>query len=220
MGQHILYSVHRNPQKDGDGNETYHIRHETRGTLGLRFLQDHLQKHQRIQPEVLQSACMLIAEQLVEQLTNNHRLQIEGIGTFYLKLGFAEKTDENGNTHTPKFTDPMDITANDICVDTIGFTPDKELVEKLRNKPYTFEKFYIRGFVGHSNIYTEEEVRAKLEAYLENHMYISRKGFMGLFGFTGYMADKWLGKFTTEPAPMLRRFKVGTTAVYYPTKKK
>ena len=132
MGHHILYSVHRNPQKDADGNETYHIRHETRDTLGLKFLHEYLKKYQRIQPEVLLSACMLIADQLLEQLTNNHRVQIEGIGTFYLKLAFVEKTDENGNTYTPKFTDPMSITANDVCVDTIGFIPDKELVKTCR----------------------------------------------------------------------------------------
>ena len=220
MGHHILYSVHRNPQKDADGNETYHIRHETRDTLGLKFLQEYLKKYQRIQPEVLLSACMLIADQLLEQLTNNHRVQIEGIGTFYLKLAFVKKTDENGNTYTPKFTDPMSITANDVCVDTIGFIPDKELVKKLRSNGYTYEKLYIRGIVGHSNIHTEEEVREGLKDYLETHQFISRKGFMAYFGFTGYMADKWLSKFTTEPAPMIRRSRIGTTAIYYPIKKK
>ena len=106
MGHHILYSVHRNPQKDADGNETYHIRHETRDTLGLKFLQEYLKKYQRIQPEVLLSACMLIADQLLEQLTNNHRVQIEGIGTFYLKLGFRPRYDEYGNELKIQFTDP------------------------------------------------------------------------------------------------------------------
>ena len=220
MGHQILYSVHRNPQKDADGNETYHIRHETRGTLGLKYLQNHLRHFQRIQPEVLQSACTVLADELLEQLTDNYRVQIEGLGTFYLKLGFVEQIDENGNPYTPKFTDPMSITANDVCVDTFGFTPDKELVEKFRNHGYTFKKFFIRGIVGHSNIHTEEEIREGLKEYFETHSFVSRKGFMAHFGFTGYMADKWLNKFVSEPSPLLRRYKVGTTAVFYPVKKK
>lgn len=220
MGHHILYSVHRNPQKDADGNETYHIRHEARGTLGLKFLQEHLKTYQRIQPEVLNSAFYLLSQELVHQLTDNYRLQIEGIGTFYLKLGFCQKIDENGNPYTPKFSDPMDITSNDVCVDTIGFTPDRELVEKFRNHGYKFEKFFIRGIVGHSNIYTEEEIRAGLEEYWETHQFVSRKGFMAHFGVTGYMADKWLNLLTTGPSPMLRRSKIGTAAVFYRIKKK
>lgn len=215
MGHKIKFSVHRNPQKDAEGNSTYHVRHEARGTLSLRYLQDHLQYHQRMLPEQLQSAFIVFEEELLHQLTDNYRLHIEGLGIFFLKLGFRERKDENGASYIPKFTDPEQITGDDICVETIGFTPDKELLQKFRNHGYYFNNVSEQGTVGHSNIYTEEEIRTLLNQYLDNHQFVSRKGFMGHFRLTGYMADKWLDILTTGPSPMLRRTKIGNAAVFY-----
>ena len=45
MGQTIKFSVHRNPLKDADGNDTYQVRHETTFTVGKQFIKDHLERH-------------------------------------------------------------------------------------------------------------------------------------------------------------------------------
>ncbi len=38
MGYKIKFSVHRNPLKDADGNDTYQVRHEATATVGKEYL--------------------------------------------------------------------------------------------------------------------------------------------------------------------------------------
>lgn len=42
MGYNIKFSVHRNPLKDGEGNDTYQVRHETNETVGKASFLRHL----------------------------------------------------------------------------------------------------------------------------------------------------------------------------------
>jgi hypothetical protein len=213
MGYNIKCSVHRNPLKDADGNDTYQVRHETSATVGKEYLLKQLE-HNLIRPEIMDSALSLLQRLIVEQLTDNHRLHIEGLGTFYLKLGFRKRYDEQGEELKIHFTDPTKITGNDVTIENVGFTPDKEFLKQFNAHGYHFVNATGRGNVGHSAQYTEEEMKARLDEWFKTHDVITRGNLQGYFGLTKYMAQKWLDRFCSQPNACLVGRKIGQTVVY------
>lgn len=214
MANTIRFSVHRNPQKDEQGRDTYQVRQMTWGTVSKAQLLAHMKRYNVARPELLEMALTVLTNEIVEQLGENRRLHLDGLGTFYLKLGFRERTDEQGNRYKPVFTDPSRITGNDVCVEGIGFTPDKEFTESVRHQPYSFEHGQARGDVGHSADYTDEEFLGLLNRYLDERGYVTERRLVSDFGLTRYRASKWLERLSTGPDALLRGERVGKAVVY------
>ena len=213
MGYKIKFSVHRNPLKDADGNDTYQVRHEATATVGKEYLLKQL-GHNLIGPEIMGSALSLLQRLIVGQLTDNHRVHIEGLGTFFLKLGFRKRLDEQGQEVKPHFTDPSKITGNDVIIENVGFTPDKEFLKQLKPHGCYYVNATGRGNVGHSAQYTEEQMKAGLDEWFKTHDVITRGNLQGYFGLTKYMAQKWLERFCSQPNAYLVGRKIGQTIVY------
>lgn len=161
----------------------------------------------------------VLREEIVEFLIDNKRLHIEGLGTFYLKVGFKKQCDEWGNEQKPNFTNPADITGHNVCVETIGFTPDKAFLTIMEEKDYGFENITGRGKVGHSNIYEYGEITQLINDYLEKRGKITRKEMMSTFGLTRHATAKWIDLLTESPNAFLESEKIGNTTVYYRCKK-
>ena len=215
MGYNIKFSIHRNPKKDADGKDTFQVRHETRGTVNSEYMARKLKEYGRMQPETLLSALIVLQDSIVQQLTDNHRVHIDGIGTFFLKLGFRERYDEDNHPYKPHFTDANAITGNDICIEGVGFTPDKEFLYKLKHEHgYYFHNVSEQGKVGRSNEYTEEQVIDFINDYLAKHVRMSRRNFMVRLGLTDYMADKWLRRLSTGDDAILIKHKIGNATFY------
>ena len=159
MGYNIKFSVHRNPQKDSEGNDTYQVRHETSETVGKAYFLRHLKNTNLFRPELMEAALTVLEQEIINQLTDNLRLHLEGLGTFYLKLKFRPRYDEYGNEQRIQFTDPAKITGNDVCIDSVGFTPDRQFLKQLHEHGYHFVNATGRGRVGHSTEQTEEQVK-------------------------------------------------------------
>ena len=210
----IKFSVHRNPLKDSEGRDTYQVRHENWYTMQKEELLEHLQHHGLMRPELMDSALTVLARELVEQLTDNKRVHLDGLGTFYLKVGFRPRYDEQGVEIKPHFTDPKEITGNDVQIETIGFTPDQEFLKLLNDSAYSFENLTGRGRVGHTKHYSDEDFLKKLNAYIDEHSYITRPLLISEFGLTDHMARKWLERLTTQPLALLKAEKVGNTIVF------
>lgn len=215
MGNKIKFGVYRNPSKDADGKESYHVRHETQGALNEQYIIDHLERYHRPEAPHIESVVRALKEMIVEILTDNHNVHIEGLGNFYLKLGFRKRQDENGQEVKPRFTDPAKITGNDVEVESIGFTPDEELLKELRNHGYHFENATGRGNVGHSATYTREQLIKQLDEFFQNHDCITRRQMEGIFGLTKYMAQKWLDELCTLPPHYLKTKKIANVLTYY-----
>lgn len=214
MGYNIKFSVHRNPQKDADGNDTYQVRHETSATVSQKFLLNQLERHNIMRPELMEQALSVLKREIVAELTDNLRLRLEGLGTFFLKLGFRKRYDEAGEEIKVCFTDPSKITGNDVTIESIGFTPDKEFLKQLNKHGYHFINATGRGNVGHSADYTEEQIKAKLDEHFKTHDYITCRIMQGYFGLTKYIAHKWLDRLCTMPSPYLVGRKIGQTVTY------
>ena len=104
MAQEIKYSIHRSPLKDADGNDTYQIRQEVGSVLNEKWMTSHLKEHNNLMAKYIEQALLVIEDEIECNLLSNNRLHIEGLGTFYLKLGFREQTDEEGNSIKPRIT--------------------------------------------------------------------------------------------------------------------
>lgn len=215
---HIKFSVHRNPLKDADGNDTYQVRHETYVTVGRKYLKERLRKYNVYEADALETGINVLQREIVGQLTENRRVHIEGFGTFFLKLGFRMRKDEAGEEYKPHFTDPAKITGNDVTIENVGFTPDKEFLSMFSPTSHHYVNGTGHGNVGHSAEYTEEQMKAMLDKYFEKGSYITRTIMEGRFGLTKYKARKWLDRLCTEPNAYLVGRYVGNTIVYRPRK--
>ena len=208
MAKKIYFSVHRNPLPDSEGNTTYQVRNENIRTMETRELLEHLQFHGLARRELMEMALIVLQKEIVEQVTDNKRLHLNGIGTFFLKLGFRERTDDDGNVLKPHFTDPEKITGNDVAIETICFTPDSDLMREVNLSGYSFENINPKGTVGKSAQVDLEELKHRLKAYLDEHGSISTHDFRQLFGLTKYKALRILDQLVNEPDPMIVRERV------------
>ena len=209
-----MFGVYSNPSKDADGKESYHVRHETRGALNEKYIISHLEHYHRPEAPYIATVVKTLKEMIVELLTDNHNVHIEGLGNFYLKLGFKKRTDENGQVIKPHFTDPAKITGNDIDVESIGFTPDEEFLKELHRKNYHFENATGKGNVGHSAKLSREQIIKRLDQHFETYDELTRQQMEGIFRITKYMAQKWLNELCTLPPVYLKSRKIGNVLTY------
>ena len=208
MAKRIFFSVHRNPLPDSEGNTTYQVRNENYGTMETRELLEHLQYHGLARRELMEMALVVLQKEIVEQVTDNKRLHLNGIGTFFLKIGLRKHLDEDGNEYQPVYTDPDKITGNDVAIESICFTPDSELLQELNQSGYYFENINPKGTVGKSAQVDLEVLKPRLKAYLDEHGSISTREFRQLFGVTKYKALQLLDQLVNEPEPMIVRERV------------
>ena len=214
MGNTIKFGVYKNPSKDVNGKESYHVRHETNATLNDKYIADHVAHYNEPEAPHIKGVVSVLKKNIVEILTDNRNVHIEGLGNFYLKLGFRTRTDENGQEVKPHFTDPAKITGNDIVVKGIGFTPDEEFLKELLKKDYHFENATGRGKVGHSAEITKEQAIQRLDTFFETRDHIVRREIEGLFGLTKYKAQQLLEDLCTMAPPYLKATKIGSTLMY------
>ncbi len=211
----IKYGIYPNPLPDAEGNTTYQVRHMPEGTMSEKTFLAHLQYHNTYNTVMMRSSLSVLKDEIVEQLRNNMRFRIDGIGTFQMKVGLKTQYDEEGNPIKPHFTDPDAITANDVEVQGVSFTPDPSFVKALKDMTSTRNK-YGRGPAGKNKPYTREQVMAFLDEYLTEHHSITRKQMEFGLNITAYRAQKWLDKLTAEEPPKYYCEKQGATYVYYP----
>lgn len=214
MAKKIYFSVHRNPLPDSEGNTTYQVRNENYRTMETRELLEHLQYHGLARRELMEMALIVLHKEIVEQVTDNKRLHLNGIGTFFLKLGLRKRQDEEGNEYQPVYTDPEKITGNDVAIESICFTPDSELLKELNQSGYYFENINPKGTVGKSAQVDFDELKPRLKAYIDEHGSISTREFRQLFGLTRYMAQKVLDQLIAEPDPVIVREKIFKSYIY------
>lgn len=214
MAYKIKYGIFPNPQPDGDGNTTYQVRHTPEGTMNEKTFLAHLKFHNTYNTTMMQSSLIVLKDEIIEQLRENKRFRIDGLGTFQMKVGLKMKYDENGNPLKPHFTNPDKITANDVEVQGVSFIPDPSFVKALKDKTSTHNK-YGRGVAGKNQPYHREEIINFLDNYLKEHRSMTRRQMEFELNITAYRAQKWLDNIIAEPFSKYYCKKQGTTYVYY-----
>ena len=214
MAYKIKYGIFPNPQPDAEGNTTYQVRHTPEGTMDEKAFLAHLKYHNTYNTTMMQSSIIVLKDEIVEQLRENKRFRIDGLGTFQMRVGLKTKYDEEGNPIKPHYTDPNKITANDVEVQGVSFTPDPSFVKALKDRISTTNK-YGRGAAGKNKPYTREEIINFLDSYLKEHHSMTRRQMERALNMTSYRAEKWLNDITSEPYSKYYSKKQGNTYVYY-----
>ena len=214
MPHKIKYAIYPNPRPDEEGNTTYQVRHTPDYTMDEKIFLSHLKTHNTYNTTMMKSSLTVLIDEILEQLHDNRRFRIDGLGTFQMKVGLKTRYDEEGNPIKPHFTDPNKITARDVEVQGVSFTPDPSFVKQLKDRTSTENKFG-RGVAGQNTPYTKEEVVKLLDAYLKENHSITRPKMQQLLNITEYRAEKWLNELTSEPYSHYYAKKEGNTWVYY-----
>lgn len=214
MAFKIKYGIFPNPQPDAEGNTTYQVRHTPEGTMDEKAFLAHLKYHNTYNTTTMQSSLSVLKDEIIEQLRENKRFRIDGVGTFQMKVGLKMQYDEEGNPIKPHYTDPNKITANDVEVQGVSFTPDPSFVKALKDRISTTNK-YGRGAAGKNKPYTREEIIDFLDSYLKEHHSMTRRQMERALNITPYRAEKWLNDITSEPYSKYYSKKQGNTYVYY-----
>lgn len=214
MAFKIKYGIFPNPQPDAEGNTTYQVRHIPEGTMDEKAFLAHLKYHNTYNTTTMQSSLSVLKDEIIEQLRENKRFRIDGVGTFQMKVGLKIQYDEEGNPIKPRYTDPNKITANDVEVQGVSFTPDPSFVKALKDRISTINK-YGRGAAGKNKLYTREEIINFLDSYLKEHHSMTRQQMERALNITPYRAEKWLNDITSEPYSKYYSKKQGNTYVYY-----
>ena len=214
MAFKIKYGIFPNPQPDAEGNTTYQVRHTPEGTMDEKAFLAHLKYHNTYNTTTMQSSLSVLKDEIIEHLRENKRFRIDGVGTFQMKVGLKMQYDEEGNPIKPHYTDPNKITANDVEVQGVSFTPDPSFVKALKDRISTTNK-YGRGAAGKNKPYTREEIINFLDSYLKEHHSMTRRQMERALNITPYRAEKWLNDITSEPYSKYYSKKQGNTYVYY-----
>ena len=210
----IHYTVHPTPKRKGETEQTYHVRRHYFTTLKSEDIVDHIRYHGSIVDLASYSLVMeSLKEEIVELLQSGHDLHIEGLGRFCLQLGTRKTRGKDGRMHAKRYLNPEDITAREVLVKGISFTPDKAMLKRIRD--------YHAHFQHDKGAYTEElsrgELLKRLAAFYEKNGPFTRRAFQLEFGFSRYRADKILTQLVSEPYPKYYREEWGHSYVYKKT---
>lgn len=211
----IKFSVHKNPLKDKQGNTTYQVRPDTRETVTTKTLKEHREYYNLQDNFTLEGVVEWLKKEMVEQMSFNRRIHLQGIGTFWIKLGLKPIIDENGIKHKRIVTDPKAITGNEVVVTGVNFVPDSEFMDYALEHLVYFENSAPRGSVGHSEYHDDEELRQEIIDYLTEHECFSTNFFRKYWHVTRYRAEAILQQLCEGEDAILVRKKLARAYFYF-----
>lgn len=198
----IPYEIHPSPKKDKEGRPLLYVRPR---------------KHNKVRMEDVDEFChnslALPKGEFLRVFT-----AFQEAAKWYLSEGMTVETPIGTFSPTLRLnreeTDPKKITAKDIYLDTITFTPNKDFLLGVGE--------HVRGFhratdlCGNSQMYDKELMLSILNKFLNNgNGMITARQFQSLSGLRYHSARRCLDGFCEGEHPVLRREKMGTTFVYY-----
>ena len=197
-GYRIAYDVYQTPGSTEE-EATYHVRRISM-TMSSRFLRDHIEENTIISAGLYELLMETLKKEIPEQLLHGRDLHIEGLGTFYLKIGLKQKS----------VTKPSAITANDLQIEGIGFKPDREFNDTVRHAVVHF----VREEQRHSEEVTMADIIVRLTDYCRQHGPFTVRTLCALFGLTKYKASRVANQLVAGPAAKFTRQREGNTYFY------
>ena len=197
-GYRIAYDVYQTPKAEGEA-PSYHVRRVSM-TMSGRFLRSHICDNTIINEGLYDLVIETLKKELPEQLLHGRDIHIEGLGTFYMKIGLKE----------PNVSDPKTITANDLKIEGIGFTPDKEFNDTVRKAVVHFDHEEQQQ----SQEVTMSDIILRLSDYCRQHGHFTVRTICALFGLTKYKASRIANQIVSGPAAKFTRQKEGNTYLY------
>lgn len=180
----IRYEIHNIENSEGTGKERQYVQiMKTRG-LTPRRLAEAIQNMSSATEGDVQSVLSALTYFARRELAQGGRFHLPGIGYLSLSVGFKEP---------PEKMDKK-LTARQLRVRGINFRPEKRLLEGVREDT-AFEKSERSTL---SAQYAADELWQRVESYLSENLYLTRRQMMIQFGLSLYKAKQWLALFVEQ----------------------
>lgn len=172
----IKFDLYKNPEKEGIVAPKLHAKVITKDVMTTKNLRDKINSKCTVSPADVAAVLTALNSEMFEALSDGYSLHLEGIGHFSLSLKCAPDVN------------PKHVSASDISVKGIRFSPDKELLEKF--KTVEFER--LKDASRHSENMGMSEILEKLDTYFKENQFMRRLDFEKLTGFTKSKAIRTL----------------------------
>lgn len=198
-GHRIEYDVHETPNPRG-GETTYHARRVSRVMEEKAFI-EHISEYTIISEGLYALVTKTLMDEIPEQLLDGRDVHIKGLGTFYLKVRMKQKY----------VTDPGAITARQLEVEGIGFTPDKEFNKRVRTAQVFFERRENSG----SLPVKMTDIIVRMTDYCKKHHSFTERTLQSLFNLSRYKANQICNQLVEGEYAKFTRTKEGNTYHYH-----
>lgn len=212
-GLSIHYKVHPTPKREGDTEQTYHVRQVMKNTIRTQDLAKHIGRYGIISEGLFLMVMERLKKEMVEHLLDGRDLHFDGIGRFSLQLGTKKVKGEDGRLHTKKYLRPDDLTAREVTIEGITFVPDKEMLNSLKN----VSRIFVRHKGGYRQKVSRQKLLTTLSNYCQEHGSFTRNDFQKMFSVSRYRAQQMLDELVNAPYPKYYRVKQGPSYVYRKT---
>lgn len=180
----IKYEVQHLENAAGSGEARPFIRLHLGVAMTAEQLAARIADSSTLTPADVKAVMSELCHYAKQELIGGNRFYMPEIG--YLSLSV-------GNTPPEKLPHGK-ITGKDIHVRNVDFKPEAKFLNEIRRK-VSFEKSH---YVSKSLSYDADDLWQKVEAYLTESHYITRR-IMGIqFGLSKYKAAQWLERFVDE----------------------
>ena len=176
-----LYDFFLTPQPKDSNKKRYHARLVVRDTMTLEDIAGIIESRSSLRNVYVIGSFIEFANVFKDELSNGNSIHIEGVGSFRIKA------------ESPEVRSPKEMRAEHIRCAGVVFTPEKELLRKL--KATTFEK--VRE-TRRSQELSDIEIDGKLAEFFKDHDYITTRQLCALCGLRKATALRRLQKRVEE----------------------
>ena len=160
-----LYDFFLTPQPKDSNKKRYHARLVVRDTITLEDIAGIIESRSSLRKGDVIGSFIEFANVFKDELSNGNSIHIEGVGSFRIKA------------ESPEVRSPKEMRAEHIRCAGVVFTPEKELLRKL--KATTFEK--VRE-TRRSQELSDIEIDGTLAEFFKDHDYITTRQLCALCG--------------------------------------
>ena len=160
-----LYDFFLTPQPKDPKRTRYHARLVVKETITLEDIAKIIESRSSLRQSDVRGAFIEFANVFKQELSNGNSIHIEGVGSFRIKA------------ESPAVRSPKEMRAENIHCSGITFTPEKDLLRKLKDT--TFEKV---SQTHRSQVLSDIEVDGKLAEFFKDNSYITTGQLCSLCG--------------------------------------
>ena len=195
----IKFDFHKNPSSSLNSNEgTYHVRINNNRTINLKEISEILERRTTVTNADIAAVLAGIRSILVEELSRGNAINLDDICRLQVQLGT-----QNGACMGKEHGDQL-------VLKSIKAQSSKSLVDDVRKNLAPRERCH----VSHSIDLSKTDLYKVMDAYFENHAYITRQNLQNHLGITRYKATNLL-KHCVEQG-LLSQPEGTYGALYYP----
>jgi len=196
----LKYDFYQNPLPEWSNRKPrMHARVVTTGTIGTEDIARRIHDCSTLTPGEVKAVLQSLSDILVMELSEGHRVHLEGLGYFQLTL------------ECPSVRTEKEIRSESIKIKSVVFRAEEKLKRRVRR--FQVERVRVKN---KSNNYSDIEIDGLLTGHFMDNDYITGRQFRSLCGFTLTTSSRRLRKLIDEGK--LERLGHRKSSIYVPVK--